>query len=148
MIPDEWCSSLVACIHKKGNVEDPDNYGPISLVCVAYKIFASLLLHRLVAGGAEARLTATQFGFRRGRGTNDALFAVRRHLDLALAQRYGHTAMLALDWKKAFDAINVGALIVGLRRFGVPQKMLNILEHIYTERKFTVIGGDGHSSSR
>jgi len=147
-IPDEWCSSLVSCIHKKGNVEIPDNYRPISLVCVAYKIFASLLLHRLVAGGAEDRLTTTQFGFRKGRGTNDALFAVRRHLDLALAQRHGHTAMLALDWKKAFDAINVDALIVGLRRFGVPQKMLNILEHIYAERHFSVSGGDSQSTRR
>ena len=96
-----------------------------------------------MAGGAEDRLTATQFGFRKGRGTNDALFAVRRQLDLALAQRYGHTAMLALDWKKAFDAINVDALTVGLRRFGVPQKMLNILTHIYTERHFSASGGDG-----
>ena len=99
----DWCSADVVAIFKKGNIEDPDNYRPISLVCVAYKIFASLLLKRLQDGGAEDRLTTSQFGFRRKRGTNDAIFAVRRHIDLALAQRFGSKGIVALDWKKAFD---------------------------------------------
>ena len=86
-IPHDWRTANVTCIHKKGPVEDRDNYRPISLVCVAYKLFASLLLQRLLAAGAEDRLTDTQLGFRRRRGTNDAVFAARRHIDLALASR-------------------------------------------------------------
>ena len=117
-MPEDWHSANVTSLHKKGSVEDCDNYRPISLICVAYKMFASLLLKRLQAGGAEARLTATQFGFRRKVGTADAIFAVRRHIDLALAQRGGKTSLLALDWKKAFDSIHVDALIVALRILG------------------------------
>jgi len=146
-VPEDWHHALVSAIHKKGPVEDAENYRPISLVCVAYKLFASLLLKRLQVAGAEDRLTASQFGFRRGRGTTDAIFAARRHLDLALAQRNGCTAMVALDWQKAFDAVNVQALIVGLRRFGVPRKILAILEHIYADRFFVVSDGAGTSSS-
>ena len=129
-------------------MEDADNYRPISLVCVAYKLFATLLLKRLQAAGAEERLTRSQFGFRRGCGTTDAVFAVRRHLDLALAQRNGCTAMVALDWQKAFDAINVQALIIGLRRFGLPAKILAILEHIYEDRAFKVADSSSTSSER
>jgi len=146
-MPEDWHSANVTAIHKKGSLEDCDNYRPISLICVAYKLFASLLLKRLQAGGAEARLTATQFGFLRKVGTADAIFAVRRHIDLALAQRFGKTSLLALDWKKAFDSINVDALIVALRRFGLPPKVLRVIEHIYAERFFTVCDG-GSSSSR
>ena len=146
-MPEDWHSANVTSLHKKGSVEDCDNYRPISLICVAYKMFASLLLKRLQAGGAEARLTATQFGFRRKVGTADAIFAVRRHIDLALAQRGGKTSLLALDWKKAFDSINVDALVIALRRFGLPPKVLRVIEHIYADRFFAVCDG-GNSSSR
>jgi hypothetical protein len=147
-IPGEWHMADVTAIHKKGSVEDCDNCRPISLICVAYKLFASLLLKRLQAGGAEARLTKTQFGFRRKVGTADAIFAVRRHIDLALAQRRGMTSLLALDWKKAFDSINVDSLIIALRRFGLPPKVLNLIEHIYADRFFTVRDGGNASSKR
>ena len=147
-IPDDWHNAEVMAIHKKGTVEECDNYRPISLICVTYKLFASLLLKRLQAGGAEDRLTATQFGFRRKRGTADAIFAVRRHIDLALAQRNGRTAMLALDWRKAFDSVNVDALITALRRFGVPPKLIRMVSHIYAERRFVVRDGDNPSSMR
>ena len=73
-------------------------------------VFASLILERLKLAGAEDRLTATQYGFRRKYGTVDAICAARRLIELAWAQRYGHSGLLALDWKKAFDSINPAAL--------------------------------------
>ena len=121
--PKDWHVALVASIHKKGSVEDCDNYRPISLVCVTYKLFATVLLKRLKAAGAERRLTATQFGFRSGRGTQDAIFAVRRRIDQALAGRDGRVGIVALDWKKAFDSINVNAMITALGRFGLQPKV-------------------------
>jgi len=147
-MPDDWHQANVNAIHKKGAVDNCGNYRPISLICVAYKLFASLLLKRLQAAGAEDRLTSTQFGFRRGHGTGDAICAVRRHIDLALAQRFGRTAMLALDWAKAFDSINVGAMITALRRFGLPEKVLRIIGHIYEDRLFSVTNGGTCSSTR
>ena len=63
-MPDDWHLANVTAIHKKGSVEDCNNYQPISLICVAYKLFATLLLGRLKEAGAERRLTCTQFGFR------------------------------------------------------------------------------------
>ena len=119
-MPEDWHSADVTTIYKKGSPEDCDNYRPISLICVVYKLFAALLLARLRAAGAEKRLTRTQFGFRRGCGTNDAVFFVRRRIDLALAQRCGQAGLVALDWKKAFDSINVESMLVALGRFGLP----------------------------
>jgi hypothetical protein len=147
-LPEDWHRADVMAIHKKGSVETCDNYRPISLICVAYKLFASLLLRRLQCAGAERRLTSTQFGFRCGRGTTDAIFAVRRSIDLALAHKHGRTVMLALDWAKAFDSINVEAMLKALSRFGLPPKILRILKHIYEGRFFSVLDGDSRSTER
>ena len=90
---------MVATIYKnKGPVDQCDSDRPIILLCVMYKLFASLLLTRLQEAGAEDRLTGTQYGFRRKRGATDAVHAARRHIELALATRGGKVALLALDW--------------------------------------------------
>ena len=137
-VPDQWHLAFVSAIFKKGSTADCENYRPISLLCVGYKLFASLLKARLVDAGAEERLSKTQFGFRSGYGTVDAVFVLRRRIELALAQRSGKVLVLALDWQKAFDSIDPAAMVAGLRRFGVPAKILNIVTDIYARRLFQV----------
>lgn len=84
--PQEWHESVVTAIFKKGAPEICANYWPISLLIVCYKIYASILLRRLQEAGAEARLTSTQYGFRREFGTTDAIFCTWRLVELARAQ--------------------------------------------------------------
>ena len=137
-VPAEWHIAYVSAIHKKGRTDNCENYRPINLLCVGYKVYASLLRQRLVQAGAEGRLSKTQFGFRTGCGTVDAIFILRRRIEIALAQRSGRALILALDWQKAFDSVDSVALLAGLARFGVPQKMLNSIASIYTGRQFRV----------
>ena len=68
-MPKEWHVAQVACLLKKGNPALADNYRPISLLCVIYKLFSSMLLHRLKKAGVEDKIWETQFGFRSKRGT-------------------------------------------------------------------------------
>ena len=56
--------------------------------------------------------------------------------------------MVALDWAKVFDSINVEALVVALRRFGVAPKLLRVVQHIYQDRSFRVADGSLQSSER
>ena len=79
-LPDQWKIAKVACLYKKGDPAMPDNYRPVSLLAVGYKIFSSVLLNRLKSAGAEARISETQYGFKSGAGTRDAVFIVRRLL--------------------------------------------------------------------
>ena len=138
----------MTAIYKKGPAESCDNYRPISLLCVAYKLFATIILRRLQRGGAEKRLTETQFGFRRGRGTVDAILALRRRIELAWAQRSGQAACLALDWQRAFDSISPEALMQALRRFGLPEALLETISAIYDNRKFRVTDGTTFSAEK
>ena len=146
--PVEWHTALVTAIHKKGRTDACENYRPISLLNIGYKVFAALLHSRLVSGGAEERLTQSQYGFRSGYSTQDAIFVLRRKIEAARAQRNGRLSALALDWKMAFDSVDPAAMIVGLRRFGLPEHFLDVIKSIYAERSFKVRDCGYTSASR
>jgi hypothetical protein len=137
-VPEEWHLARIATIFKKGDPGDCANYRPISLLNVAYKLFASILLHRLRDAGADARLWPTQFGFKQACGTDEALLIARRYIEKAWASKEGSCLMLALDWAKAFDSIDPQGLIRALRRFGLPEGFIDMVQAIYTSRRFRV----------
>jgi len=145
-VPHQWHLARVAAIFKGGNSADCSNYRPISLLNVAYKMFAHILLERLKQAGAEQRIRATQYGFRSNACTADALFIARRAMDAAWADRNGSLLLLALDWSKAFDCISPQKLMEALRRFGLPDSFIQMVEAIYQDRRFT-IREEGHDSS-
>jgi len=144
-VPAEWHEAFVTVIYKKGAIDQCENYRPISLLNIGYKTFAALMLARLVEAGAEERLSSAQFGFRSKCFTVDAVFVLLRRLDTAIAQRNGKLVVLALDWQKAFDSIDPDAMIAALRRFGLPNHVLEMIRAIYSDRHFRV-RDCGHTS--
>lgn len=130
--------AIISTIYKKWAVDQCENYRPISLLNLGYKIFASLVQRRLVQAGAEDRLSSSQFGFRSNSSMQDAIFTLRRKVDAAWATRHGKLVVLALDWQKAFDAINIEAMIVALGRFGLPDHVFRVISAIYSKREFQV----------
>ena len=57
---------------------------------------------------------------------------------MRLAQRMGKSALVALDWKQAFDSINPQAMVEALRCFGIKGHVLGIVSAVYTGRQFQV----------
>ena len=137
-VPEQWHLARVAAIFKKGKEDDCANYRPISLLCVAYKMFASVLLWRLKDAGAEERVWSTQYGFRGKRSTAHALFVARRMIEATWDQRDGKLLLLALDWAKAFDSVSPQALCGAMRRFGIPDGFIDMVRTIYADRRFFV----------
>ena len=72
--PEDWVTSRVVLIFKKGDPASCGNYRPISILSIAYKVFAAMMKNRLLDAGADGRLWPSQYGFRRARGTTDAIF--------------------------------------------------------------------------
>ena len=137
VVPDSWHESRVVAIFKKGDLGDCGNYRPISLVCTAYKFFAIVLMQRLKDAGAERRIWWSQYGFRSGRSTVDALLLARRVIEqnVAVSRRL---VVLALDWAKAFDSIDPQRLLAALTRFGLPAHFIQMIGAIYSDRRFFV----------
>ena len=88
-VPESWHEALVVTIFKKGDTSLCENYRPISLLQIGYKLFALILLERLKTAGAEDRIWKTQYGFKSACGTRDALFLARRMIERAWEQRDG-----------------------------------------------------------
>ena len=147
-IPAEWHTSVVALLHKKGDTSLPENYRPISLLSIGYKLLAWMLQKRIQNGGAENRIRSTQYGFRPGRSTAQAIGIARRMFEAAeTCQSPGLVAVL-LDWSKAFDRIKHDTLLDALRRFGIPTDMLNMIAAIYRYRSFVLRDPVVNSSQR
>jgi len=144
-LPESWHEALVVPIFKKGDVADPSNYRPISLLAVGYKILAAILLDRLKRAGAEKRIRRSQYGFVSGKGTTGALFVARRVIEAALSLADGKVMLLLLDWSKAFDRVSPAALYYALDRFGIPAEFVQMIMGVYEERTFCVRDG-GHTS--
>ena len=71
----------VVTLYKKGNVEDPANYRPISLLQPVYKIYAGMIKNRL-ADEIDNRIRRLQFGFRGKKSTAQTMFICRRRQDI------------------------------------------------------------------
>ena len=107
---------------------------------------ASLVLRRLQQGGSEHRLSKSQYGFRPGRGTSDALFLIRRMIEATIDDTDASLYVVLLDWSKAFDRIKHDCLIKALHRFGVRGAILDLIQVIYQERSFTIREGGSQSA--
>ena len=75
-LPNQWNERIICPLYKKDDRLDCKNYRPISLLNVAYKIFAIILNQRL-ADFSEAILGDYQSGFKPNRSTIDNIFMVR-----------------------------------------------------------------------
>lgn len=145
-IPETWRVAKVVLLFKKGDTALPENYRPISLLPVGYKVLAALIHQRLLDGGADERIRPSQFGFRPKRNCMDALMVVRRLIDAANEKKTSGLLMVFLDWAKAFDRLKSDTLIVALRRFGLPEAFVQMIGGIYRVRRFFIYNHTGTSA--
>ena len=76
-MPEDVLLARVVLIYKKGDSSKCENYRPISLSNTIYKIMARVIQMR-IDEGIEQDLQKTQYGFRKKRGTQEALYCIRR----------------------------------------------------------------------
>lgn len=108
-IPQEWKESIVVPLHKRGDEEKVTNYRGISLLCMAYKVYADILRSRLEKEVvAKELMPESQAGFRKGRTTMDNIF-VLTHLVQRDSKRETEGRiiyMMFADLKAAFDKVD------------------------------------------
>jgi hypothetical protein len=69
-IPQGWREGIIVSVPKSGDLTDCSNYRGLPLLPAITKLFTHLLHQRL---RPQLQLNDHQYGFRRGRGTADAL---------------------------------------------------------------------------
>ena len=78
-------------------------------------------------------LPQTQFGFRKGLGTADALLLLTHDLQLSLGRR-AESRVVSLDFSSAFDLENHQALLYKMRLVGIGGPLFNYFKDFLTDR--------------
>ena len=124
-LPQEWKDSHIVTIYKrKGDKSSCGNSRGISLLSVAGKVLAKVMLFRLTTHITEDILPETQCGFRKNRSTLDMIFAARQVQEKCREQNKA-LYITFIDLTKAFDTVDREILWIVLHKFGVPPKFLN-----------------------
>jgi Reverse transcriptase (RNA-dependent DNA polymerase) len=132
-LPEEWKTSILCPIYKKGDKLECGNYRGIALLNIAYKIFANILYQRLLPY-TESTIGEYQGSFRVGRSTSDQLFIIRQILEKCKEYNI-ETHHLFVDLEAAFDSVIRRKLWRVMEEFGIPNKLISLT-------KLTLIGAN------
>ncbi|KAK3543895.1 hypothetical protein QTP70_030268, partial [Hemibagrus guttatus] len=134
-MPEEWRRSVLVPIFKiKGDVQSCSNYRGIKLMSHTMKLWERVVEARLrkVVGICEQ-----QYGFMPRKSTTDAIFALRILMEKYRdGQRELHCVFV--DLEKAYDRVPREELWYCMRKSGVAEKYVRVVQDMY-ERSRTVV---------
>jgi retron-type reverse transcriptase len=117
----------------------------ISLIAHTAKIVAKILTRR-TEKKIEDILGEDQFGFRRGKGTRDAIGMLRiiseRTLEIDEELR-----VCFIDWQKAFDRVNWTKLMQILKKIGIDWRERRLISNLYMAQSVKVRLNRGETRS-
>nr|VZI20002.1 unnamed protein product [Spirometra erinaceieuropaei] len=130
-VPQDFKDATIVHLYKrKGNRQVCDNHRGISLLNIAGKIFARILLNRLNNHLEQGLLPESQCGFRRHRGTTDMIFAARQLQEKCQEMRT-HLYSTFVDLTKAFDTVNREGLWKIMQKFGCPERFTQMVRQLH-----------------
>jgi hypothetical protein len=116
VLPTDWKTATITPVPKADRSPRPSDYRPISITSVVGKIAERFVLEQVYCEINE-KLPQQQFGFRRGRGTAEALIAAEYIIMEAMEEckKCTRVAVIAFDISKAFDTVLHSRIIELLR---------------------------------
>ena len=140
-LPSDFVMGDMMLFYKKKCKDERSNYRALGLLNHAYKVFAMILLGRMLPYLTN-QLSDMQAGFRKGRGCRDnitILMTVIRHLLDAAEDKLQTQAVISyIDFTAAFDTISHTFLLKTLGEYGVPMKYIRLVKAIYEEASVRV----------
>ena len=145
-LPQQRKNANIILVHKqKGDRAECGNSRGNSLLSVAGKVLAKIMLTRLPEHVVDLVLPESQCGFRRGRSTIDMIF-VARQLQEKCCEQHQDLYLAFIDLTKAFDTVNRDLWNI-LRKFGCPPTLIAILQQFHTGMFAKVVMAGAQSSS-
>ena len=139
VVPERLKDVEIAVLFKKGDEKVCDNYRGVSLINHEGKLFERIILNRLVKFIKENPwiIPETQFGFTSGRSTVDASW-ISQYLAYDALRHGDRMYKCFLDLSKAYDRVDRPILWELLRRYGIPEKLVNLIAGFHTGARAVV----------
>ena len=139
--PEQWSMLNLIPIPKSGDLRDGKNYRGICLSSIVAKTYNRMLLNR-IRPHIDPVLRINQNGFRPGRSTVSQILALRRIIE-EIKNKNLRAALVFIDFKKAFDTVHRGKMLDILRAYGVPERLVKAIGHMYEHTIAHVSSPDG-----
>ncbi|CAH2101818.1 unnamed protein product [Euphydryas editha] len=139
VFPLAFKKALVHPVFKNGDRSNINNYRPISVLTTLSKVFEKILNKRLVNYlTVNNILSNSQFGFRAGKSTEDAVVTLTGKIIQNFDQKI-KTVGIFLDLSKAFDTVSIPKLINKLEQIGIRGIALDIFKSYLSDRQQSVV---------
>ena len=144
--PPIWKRAVLILIEKPQKMNQDRSYHPLCMLSTVGKLLGRLINARIVAElEASGKISEEQFGYRKGRGTVDAVMSIlrdaRERKKISLPHR-GFRVMVLLDVKNAFNSLPWQEVKKAMRRDGVSGEMTRLLDSYLSERVVILPGGE------
>jgi len=127
-------------IPKKARANKCEQYRTLSLLSHASKILTRIVLRRIETT-VDSSLTEDQFGFRKQRGTREAILALRQVIEKQ-NRKSKPTIIAFVDLEKAFDNVKWKTLFQILKKSGMANSDRRIIKSLYKNERGVVRYGD------
>jgi hypothetical protein len=135
--PRKWRIARLVLLRKEGRPPDsPSGCRPICLLDEVGK-----LLERVIAARLETHIKQrepgwrnSQYGFRQGRSTIDAVKHARRSAQEMVTRQVASPLAVSLDITNVFNTIPWYRIIEALRRCGVPKYLVEVIKTYLSDR--------------
>uniref|UniRef100_A0A8C6KLW6 Reverse transcriptase domain-containing protein n=1 Tax=Nothobranchius furzeri TaxID=105023 RepID=A0A8C6KLW6_NOTFU len=138
-LPKNWKEAVIVPIIRVGKESSsPDSYKPIALTSHIGKITERMVVDRLTDYlERNKNISQYQSGFRKGRGTMDAIVYLEAEIRKALINKESLVVVI-FDVEKAYDMVWKEGLLIKLKKLGVGGRMYNWIEDFLSERSIQV----------
>lgn len=147
--PRRWKEGKLVLLRKEGRpVDEPSGYRPIVLLDEASKLLERVVAARIVRHLERVgpNLADTQFGFRRGRSTLDAISCVKK-LSEEACTKGGVILAVSLDIANAFNTLPWSTIVGALEYHCVPQYLRRLVKDYLSDRAVVFPTKEGLSRS-
>uniref|UniRef100_A0A8C6LAI2 Reverse transcriptase domain-containing protein n=1 Tax=Nothobranchius furzeri TaxID=105023 RepID=A0A8C6LAI2_NOTFU len=138
-LPKNWKEAVIVPIIKVGKESSsPDSYRPVASASHIGKIMERMAVDRLTDYlERNKKISLYQSGFRKERGTMDAIVYLETEIRKALINKES-LVVVFFDVEKASDMVWTEGLLLKLKKLGVGGRMYNWIKDVWSERNIQV----------